>query len=229
MIDNDLITHVYCMPGMSAGPNIFENLRLPPEKYQIHLLSWKQPKKEESIKAYAQRMVSEVKHKKVILLGVSLGGVVVQEMVNFMDVEKLVLISTVKTNQELPGFMKFGKKTGLYKLLPLGWIKYYPFLERLPIGRRIKTRLKLYDRYIAVVNKAYLRWSVREILNWDREEPIPGVIHIHGDKDRLFPIKYIENCVVLPGGSHIMIINRFRWFNQNLPLLLEGSALPTQK
>ncbi|WP_346222355.1 hypothetical protein [Nonlabens xylanidelens] len=55
------------------------------------------------------------------------------------------------------------------------------------------------------------------ILNWEQEEPLLNSIHIHGDEDPIFPIKYIKDCIIVPGGTHIMIINRFRWFNEHLP------------
>jgi hypothetical protein len=43
-----------------------------------------------------------------------------------------------------------------------------------------------------------------------------SVIHIHGEMDDVFPIKYIKECTVVKGGSHIMILNKYRWFNANL-------------
>lgn len=59
-MDNS-ITHVYCMPGMAANPSIFEHIQLPTDKYELHWLSWKLPEKGESLFAYANRMVQEVK------------------------------------------------------------------------------------------------------------------------------------------------------------------------
>ncbi|GAK94248.1 conserved hyperthetical protein [Nonlabens ulvanivorans] len=39
-------------------------------------------------------------------------------------------------------------------------------------------------------------------------------------KTPIFPIKYITKAMIVPGGTHIMIINRFRWFNDNLPQII---------
>lgn len=212
------------MPGMAAGPIIFEHLDLP-ASYEIHWLDWKQPKRRENIVDYAQRIAEDVHHDNVILIGVSLGGVIVQEMSRFITVKKLILISSVKTKYELPGFMRFGRRSKLYKLLPNGLVKHYQLLKRLPFSKKIKSRLSLYERYITITNRKYLNWGVDQILNWDREEPEPGIIHIHGDKDHMFPIKNITNCFVVKGGSHIMIINRFKWFNEHLPNLIEKDVL----
>ncbi len=218
-------THVYFMPGMSAKPNIFEFIKLPEETYEMHWLDWKVPHKGESLRQYAKRLCKAVKYDDVVLVGVSLGGMIVQEMSHFINTRRLILISTVKSKKELPPYMRFGRKTKLYKVLPTGMVKHYKKLESLPVGQKIKTRLKLYERYIGPDNKSYLNWAIGEVLHWDQEEPIPGSVHIHGDHDHIFPIKYIRDCYVVKGGTHIMIIDRHRWFNQYLARLIEKGKL----
>ena len=70
---------VYLMPGMGANPRIFEFLSL--DKYfDVYHLSWIPPEKDESLDHYAQRMGQRIKHKNPILIGVSFGGVLVQEI-----------------------------------------------------------------------------------------------------------------------------------------------------
>lgn len=217
--------HVYFMPGMSAKPTIFEYIKLPEETYEIHWLDWKVPYKKEPLAAYAKRMCDDVKHDNVILVGVSLGGMIVQEMSRYIHARRLVLISTVKSKYELPPYMRLGRKTKLYKMLPTGMAKHYKKLESWPVGRKTKTRLKLYDRYIGPDSKPYLDWAIEKVLNWDQEEAIPGSIHIHGDRDHIFPIKYIRDCFVISGGTHMMIIDRHRWFNTYLPRLIKNGKV----
>lgn len=226
MINPKTVIHVYCMPGMAANPTIFEHIRLPEDQYQVHWLSWIPPKKNEPITGYARRICEFVKHENVILIGVSLGGVIVQEMKKYIKVRLLILISTIKTKYELPGLMRFGRKTKLYKLLPLKLAQYYDRVEKLPFGKKTKSRIKLYKNYIGVVDKPYLKWSIDQILNWKQEKAPNNFIHIHGDEDHLFPIKNIDRPIVLKGGTHIMIINRFRWFNDHLPQLIQENIAP---
>jgi hypothetical protein len=58
------------------------------------------------------------------------------------------------------------------------------------------------------------------MLLWNRENADPEVIHIHGDADEVFPLKYIQNCISIKGGTHIMILTKYRWFNENLPEII---------
>ena len=43
---------------------------------------------------------------------------------------------------------------------------------------------------------------------------------IHGDKDEVFPIEYIVNHILVKGGTHIMILNKYKWMNENLPKIM---------
>ena len=116
MISN--LTHVYLMPGMAANPTIFEYIKLPEDKYQIHWLEWQIPDKDETLQDYAKRMCKFVEHDNVVLLGVSFGGILVQEMSKFLNVKKLFVVSSVKSHHELPKRMKLLKYTKAYKILP---------------------------------------------------------------------------------------------------------------
>lgn len=54
----------------------------------------------------------------------------------------------------------------------------------------------------------YLPWAIHNILNWQQEEPNPEIIHIHGNNDGIFPIKYVKKCIIIEGGTHVMILNK---------------------
>lgn len=219
---------VYLMPGMAADPRIFEYLRFPKE-YDVHWLSWKLPYNQESLQAYACRMCEAITHNNPILIGVSFGGVLVQEMSKIIKVKKLIIISSIKTHHELPPRMKFARDSGIYKYLPTGFIDYLYQIDKLPVGNFIKKRIQLYKTYLSMNDKNYLDWSIKNIVCWQQDTPPDHLVHIHGDQDLVFPIKYIKNCEVVHGGTHIMILNRFRWFNEHLVNYLQSDQKQTHK
>jgi hypothetical protein len=210
------------MPGMAANPSIFERITLPKEEFDVAWLSWKMPKQNESLQDYAKRMCSDLpKESPVVLIGVSFGGVLVQEMSRFLNVSRLIIISSVKTHHELPARMKLARDSGIYKMLPTGLINYITEIEKLPVGNTVRKRIKLYKQYLSVNDKAYLDWSIEKILCWKQEHILDGIIHIHGEDDAVFPIKNIKDCIRIPKGTHIMILNKYKWFNENLPQLIQ--------
>lgn len=213
--------HVYCMPGMAASPSIFERIQLPADQFEIHLLEWLVPETGETLPDYAKRVSKNIIHDNVILVGVSFGGVLVQEMKPFVNPKKIIIISSVKSNAELPKRMKIAKTTKAYKLLPTRLLENIENLAKYAFGSTIiKQRLKLYEKFLSVRNKAYLDWAIEQIITWKRTEPDPEVIHIHGDSDEVFPIRYIKNCIVVKGGTHIMILTKYRWLSDNLPKIM---------
>ncbi len=223
-LDKDLV-HVYFMPGMAAKPKIFEHIKLPKDKFKIHWLSWKVPKENESLKAYVSRMLQEIKHQNPVLVGVSFGGIIVQEMSKHIAVKRLLIISSVKSHHELPQRMKIAKKSKLYKIFPTSLAKHVGKVSKLPVSNFIKKRVALYKEYMWFSNAYYLDWAIEKMLLWEQDEPRKDIIHIHGDADLVFPIKNIKNCIIIKGGTHVMIINRYRWFNENLPNLIREGKL----
>lgn len=212
---------VYFMPGLAAGPTIFENIKLPEDQFEMHFLEWILPNEHEKIEEYALRMIQNIKHEYPVLIGVSFGGVLVQEMAKIIQTNKVIIISSVKTNKEFPSRFKIARNTKAYKLIPTQLLADIENLVKYAFGDNIVTkRIKLYEKYLSVRDKHYLDWAIETILCWNQKEINEAVIHIHGDEDEVFPIKHIRKCIVVKGGTHIMILNKFKWLNENLPKLI---------
>lgn len=213
-------THVYFVPGMAAGGEIFKNIKFP-DNYEIHILEWLIPEKNESLPDYAERMAERVKERNSILIGVSFGGVVVQEMNAFLNLKKLIIISSVKTSIELPRRMKIASLTKAYKLIPTSLVLSVEDLTKFSIGPKSKKRLSLYNQYLHVRDKGYLDWALEKMVTWKQVDKIEGIIHIHGEKDIVFPIKYIEECRTIKGGTHVMVLNQGRKVSKMLLEIFE--------
>lgn len=221
--------HVYLMPGLAANSSIFEFIELPKDKFEIHLLDWVIPISGESLRDYAKRMCKFIEHDNCVLLGVSFGGVVAQEMAQFLKLKRLIIVSSVKCQRELPRRMRYTSKTKLFKILPTSIVRHMDKLEKLVVGDFAKKRIELYKKYLSVTDTRYLDWAIENMVCWDKREPMEEIVHIHGDKDEIFPYKYIEDCITVPNGTHIMIINRFRWFNEHLEeIILTGKLAESE-
>ena len=211
---------VYFMPGLASSTTIFERIALPEDVFEIHLLEWEIPFDGESLPDYAKRITQNIKHQNPVLIGVSFGGILVQEMAKHITARKVIIISSVKSNTEFPRRMKIAKTTKAYKLIPMRLILNVENLAKFSFGEKINKRLKLYEKFLSVRDIRYLDWAVEQVVLWDRTKIDESVIHIHGDQDEVFPIKYIANCRVVKGGTHIMILNKFKWLNENLPKII---------
>lgn len=202
-------TQIYFMPGLAAGPEIFEKLKLSEDKFECHYLKWKTPLAlEETISNYAMRMCEDIKAEEPVLVGVSFGGIMVQEMAKFLNTKKVIIISSVKNQDELPKKFKMAKFTKIYKFFPTKVVSNFEEYAQYFLGKTLKKKAKLYKKYLSVRNEMYLKWSIYNVLKWEQSNALEGTIHIHGTKDHIFPIKKIENCIKIEGGTHIMILNK---------------------
>lgn len=211
---------VYLMPGLAASSTIFERISLPTEQFDVFLLEWEIPEPNETLKSYAKRMAKNIVHQNAVLIGVSFGGILVQEMSEFLSVRKIIIISSVKNNNEFPLKMKMAKSTKAYKLIPTSLLVNVESLARFSFGEVISQRIKLYEKYLSIRDKRYLDWAIEQVVCWDRNITDQNVVHIHGDADDVFPIKHIDNAIVIKNGTHIMILNKYKWLNENLPKVI---------
>lgn len=211
------------MPGMAASSSIFNRLQLDDSHFELHRLDWFLPEKGMTLSKYAFAMCKNVLHENPVLLGVSFGGLLVQEMAKHITTKKVIAVSCVKSNKELPKRMLFAKYTKVHKLLPTGLVNNVELLAKYAFGETVTKRLDLYEQYLALRDKHYIDWAIDNIVNWKQTTPPERLIHIHGEKDAVFPIGNIKECIMVKNGTHTMIIHRAKWFNEHLPqLILEG-------
>ena len=210
-------THVYFMPGLSANSKIFQLIKLPNDRFELHYLEWIIPNKiDEPIEEYAARMCQFIKEKNVILIGVSFGGVLVQEMGKLIKTKKIILISSIKSSLELPRRLRFIKHTKSYKLFPTRHITTLENLIHKISSKKTQKRLDGYKLYLSVRDPLYLKWAIHATLHWSQKKPTPNVLHIHGTADHIFPIKNIANCIPIQNGPHVMILTRAKEVNEVL-------------
>ncbi|WP_343707446.1 YqiA/YcfP family alpha/beta fold hydrolase [Flavobacterium sp.] len=211
---------VYFMPGLAASSSIFERIKLDENIFETHLLEWEIPNPKESLSDYALRISKNIKEENPVLIGVSFGGILVQEISKHIKARKVIIISSVRSNREFPRRMKIGKRTKAYKLIPMQLILNIEKLAKFSFGEKVNKRIKLYEKFLSVRDLGYLQWAVESVILWDRDKIDENVVHIHGDQDEVFPIKYIDKCILVKGGTHIMILNKYKWLNENLPSII---------
>ena len=213
--------HLYCFPGLGASSKIFEYISLPEEMVEIHLLDWKLPMSlEERIEEYAARICEEIKHENPILLGVSFGGMIVQEMSKIIPTEKVIIVSSIKTHHELPNRLRVIRDTGVYKLFPAKITENLEDYTKYFLGDFLKKKAELYKMYLSVRDADYMKWAIYNVLHWKQETPPEHLIHIHGTDDHVFPHKHLQNFIPIEGGKHEMILTKAKMISNVLRDLL---------
>lgn len=210
---------VYFISGMGADSRIFCHIKLP-EGYEPVFLEWIKPEKHESLERYALRLGSRiVQEEPFSILGLSMGGMMAVEIAKHIRPANLILISSAATRQELPGYFDYFQKLGLYKFVPMAMVKSASVLKRIFTAEAPKDKILL-KSLIRDADPHFLRWAMGAVLNWQNKDKPTGLIHIHGDKDEILPIRYTAPTHILHNGSHLMVLNKAEELNRILASIL---------
>ncbi|MEM7658013.1 MAG: alpha/beta hydrolase [Bacteroidota bacterium] len=202
---------MYCLPGLGTDHRIFERLRL---GEKVAFLDWIPPREDESLAEYAWRMTQRIDHPSPVLLGLSFGGVVAQEMAQQINCEGLILISSIQDPDELPLHMKLWRYLPLYRLARGSWrINTLPVWANWFGISKAEEQQLLMEMFRAAEDQIRI-WSMEQLIFWRpafQEQDLPPYVRIHGKRDKVFPlndrsrsyhIQWIEE------GNHFMVYQK---------------------
>lgn len=210
---------IYCISGLGADEKAFSRIRLP--GYQLECLPWLTPEANEPIAHYANRMAALIPDEKPLLMGLSFGGMMCIEIAKIKPAEKIILISSIPTFRQLPVWMRWAGKLRLHTIVPLNASStLLQPVQDYHIGAVTKEEKEIVRRYRKNVEPHYLKWAINAVLQWKNERVPCDTIHIHGDADRIFPVKMLKPDHIVKGGSHFMIFSCAHEINACLTGLL---------
>ncbi len=204
---------IYQVSGLGANGKAFKNLKLNDNFEQINI-PWLQPEVDETLKHYTERMVDKINPTEdFLLMGLSFGGIIVQEMNRLVNPKHTILLSTVKNKAEMPSLFKFAAKTNAHKLIPMSFLTSDKILSYIMLRKIYYSKKQDHDLMNEIFefkDHYYLSWSINQILKWNNSLNISpqNLTHIHGNRDIVFPIKNIKNCKIVDGGRHIMVMQK---------------------
>ena len=200
---------IYFISGLGTNAKAFERLRIPKD-FEPVFIDWKLPESGETLIHYAERMAEDINHNEPFhLAGLSFGGIIAQELNEFLDPEKTILISTIQNREELPRYMKLSSRYSVHRVVPMRFFTSEKILSYTFFRNLYDPRLPKLNEFFTLKDPDYLKWSIHEIVNWKpREVNFTQVYRMHGDKDLIFPVSQVKNADIVKGGSHIMVLQK---------------------
>ncbi len=212
---------VFLIPGLGADARIYKNLDF--SGYEVINISWIDPDKKDTLVTYAQKLIDRyLITPGSIVVGNSLGGMLSMEISKKLELNKTILISSIKTKAEAPRSHKWYRMVPLYKLVPAKLFSRLGVFVKFAFGKMSAEDQWLFVNMLENTPPHFMKWALGAILYWENQTIPPKVSHIHGDKDLVFPYRRIKDATIVKGGSHIMILNRAEdiniWLKTILPL-----------
>ena len=197
----------YFISGMAADSRIFCHIRLPQGYEAVHL-EWIKPEKNESLASYALRLAQRIDTSEpFVLIGLSFGGMLASEIARLRNPMKTIIISSIGCANELPWYFKRAGRIGLHRAVPIKLLKAGTIIKNM-IGAASKEDKAIIIDYARFADPALVRWSLHAIVNWDQYQRLPGIIHLHGSKDLMLPLRYTHPDYIIKDGGHLMVFNK---------------------
>jgi pimeloyl-ACP methyl ester carboxylesterase len=197
---------LYCISGLGADRRMFGKLRL--KNALLTSLPWPPNGPNDTIHTYAQKVSALIPDTKPIILGLSFGGMLAVEIARQRPVEKLFLISSAKTVDELPKpnpFILFLIRTGL---LPAHIFNMPNRFVYKAFGAYTHDEKELISNILKDSDGHFMKWAFKALLYWDNVQRPENAIHIHGTADKIIPAANVRPDYWIEGGTHMMIYNR---------------------
>ncbi|HLP50916.1 MAG TPA: alpha/beta hydrolase [Chitinophagales bacterium] len=211
---------IYLIPGLGADRRMYyQQFKVFP---QAQVLEHFVPADGVTMPEYAKQMAKCIDTSEPFaLIGTSLGGIISVELSRILNPEKIILISSVKSRDEMPAFIRSMKYLRLHRILSGEGYKRFNKLA----AKRLDSRGDSQDAALIMemmndIPSAFIDWAINAVVHWSPpQEYRTDIIHIHGTNDLLFPFSRLKNAIAVANGSHIMNMTKGEEVNR---LLLEA-------
>ena len=202
-----MIDRLYLISGMGADDMIFRNLVF--DGIATTFIPWQKVSNDETLSDYVRRLSAVIDQNEDFgICGVSLGGIAAQEMTRFVDPKLLILISTIKSHDELPPVLRVAANARLQRIFPEQFYKWAAMRSGAVIGLQDEHDKTLFQKMLDQYGDDYYKWCINAVAEWRGVHHDVPYLHLHGDQDVVFPAAHISNAIIIQGGNHFMVVNR---------------------
>ncbi len=211
---------IFLIPGLGADYRSYQHINLPGNEL-IHV-KWVDPEKQDTLSTYAQKLIDKYQIRSgSIVIGNSLGGMLAIEIAKKVHLNKVILISSIKTAKEAPSRFMWYRYIPVYRMLPAKWLTALGTLFIPTMGKMSKHHKELFFSMLRGTSPVFLKWAMGAILHWKNQTVPDNVYHIVGNRDRVFPYERIKDAAIVEGGTHIMIFNKAKTINDWLKEIMQ--------
>ncbi|MBK8746855.1 MAG: alpha/beta hydrolase [Saprospiraceae bacterium] len=206
-VKNDKM-NVYFISGLGADKRVFQNLDIDP-KFNVINVEWVDPKRKETIEAYAGRLISQIDTTKPFqIVGLSFGGMMATVISEQIRPEQIILISSNSVGRPIGKFYR--GLIGFVLLSPFS----APFLKSTNkftyklFGTHTPDEKALLKSILKDTDSKFLKWALKAIGKWKHPNKSPIAYQINGSADKMVKLEYVDADKVIEGGEHFMVLSK---------------------
>ena len=205
---------LYIFSGLGADERVFQLLDF--SGFSTTFVKWIVPQDKETIEQYATRLLDQITTTKPTLIGLSFGGLIAVEVAKQIDTEKVILIASAKTKNEIPFYYRFAGQLKIHRLLPTRLLKSSNFVTNWFFGTSSTFDKQLLKQILIESDPTFLKWAIDKVARWTNQTQTKNLFHIHGTSDRILPLSFLKCNYTIKNGGHLMTLNKADELNQIL-------------
>lgn len=206
--------------GLGADHTVFSKLHF--GGFEVHHVAWIEPEKGEALRDYMGRMSIPETKEDAVVIGLSFGGVLAMELAIMRNLKKVILLSSVYSQNYLPGYLQMIKIFKMNHWVPLKWVRRPTKMAYWFFGVERAEDKNLLRQLIGRTGENYFIWATDCIMNYKGNNlSNTQIVHIHGDNDRVLPLGKMKCDYVIKGGGHFVVLTHYQQVQQILNNILE--------
>lgn len=209
---------LYIFSGLGADERVFQLLDF--SGFSTTFVKWLVPNDTDTIELYATKLLDQITTTKPTLIGLSFGGLIAVEVAKQIDTEKVIIIASAKTKNEIPFYYRFAGQLGLHKLLPTGLLKRSNFITNWFFGTSSAFDKQLLKQILFETDPTFLKWAIDKVARWTNQTQTKNLFHIHGTSDRILPLSFVNCNTTIKYGGHLMTLNKPEELNRIIKQLI---------
>lgn len=214
----------YILSGLGADERVFDKIDF--GAYKPVFIPWESVDPKQSFESYIKQLSLQAQESKPVLIGISFGGIVAQEMSVLLNNCPVLILASIKTRAELPLWMKAGGKIGLQKLIPVKKLLRNKKGNHWFFGTKTAEEQRILDQILADSDPVFTKWAIHQIVSWKRKTPVASkVLHIHGTKDRIFNIQKLHPDYIIEDGTHFMTVSKHEELSDTIQQALDKLSI----
>lgn len=199
-------TRLLLLPGIGADRRLFDAQRSCAAEVQV--VEWIPPlAPSEPLTSYAHRLAANIDTSAPFVIGgASFGGMVALELARRIHPKAVVLIGSCRSPSSLPSSYRLLRACSDLvpdALLGRSFVAAPWIASR--FGLASPDHRRLFAEMLRHTPPSFVRWAARAIFGWAGVEDLPVPIHhIHGEDDRIIPLRSVRPDVVVKGAGHLL-------------------------
>jgi pimeloyl-ACP methyl ester carboxylesterase len=203
---SDMPKRLLLLPGIGADRRLFDKQRLCAA--DLHVIEWIAPvATDEPLADYARRLAATIDTSRSFVIGgASFGGMVALELARHVQPDGVILIGSCRSPSSLPSSYRFLRACS--DLAPdalVGRSFTAAPLIASRFGVRSPEHRQLFTDMLRHTPPSFVRWATRAIFSCSGIDELPVPIHhIHGEEDRIIPLRCVRPDVVVKRAGHML-------------------------